>query len=761
MRSCTLIVGACAMTLLLAIAGNSPGQIDSNREEKPALAKPIQGVTAQELSHREALTLFGLAMSRQREDRLVDAVQLLEKARQLDPDSGAIAKALAPLYVALDRTQDSLAAAHKAVERDPGDYECWLLLGRQYKRLNRTADAAGAFDRALKSPKLEDRPDLRSQIAFSIGRLREDLGQCDQAVSAYLEVVKILDQPYQLLETTGLSRDEITEQAADTYERMIRACVTGKQYDRAMELYLRAEKKYPKVGPRLDLGLAKLNIARKQPDLALKYVDDYLRTQPQALEAYEMRIDILGQLGRQGEVLSWLERCVQNDTHHKSLQLLLAKQYARLGKPALAAPLYLKIIDELPDPETYRALFQLYSANREMGGMLRVLDLFDEAVGRSSDSAEKKKADVVPAAQTRAMLAALRDDADLSKGLVNEAIGRMRDGRELQPRTLEFLAVLAARAKQLDEAERFYRLALKTPPGLSMPESSIYLGLLEVLWEGKKYDAIVEVCRDGVAHAKGTTLLVFYHYAIQALLNTGEYAKALEQSELAVPIAASDERNYLLFRLLKAQALSLADKPGAAVSECQALLKEYNQPDSVRRIRNVLSNVYSQMKDYPRSEEQLELILKADPSDATASNDLGYLWADQNRKLPEAERLIRRALELDREEKQRGQGVSATAIEQNASYLDSLGWVLFRRGKLKEAGALLEEAIKLSRGDEDPVIWDHLGDVYSRLNQVEQAQTAWKKSLKLYEMEKRRKLDDHYKELKRKLQLVKQEASPS
>ena len=47
------------------------------------------------------------------------------------------------------------------------------------------------------------------------------------------------------------------------------------------------------------------------------------------------------------------------------------------------------------------------------------------------------------------------------------------------------------------------------------------------------------------------------------------------------------------------------------------------------------------------------------------------------------------------------------------------------------------------------------------MNQWNWARTAWKKSLELYEVQKRRKLDDHYKELKRKLQLVKKETSPS
>ena len=185
------------------------------------------------------------------------------------------------------------------------------------------------------------------------------------------------------------------------------------------------------------------------------------------------------------------------------------------------------------------------------------------------------------------------------------------------------------------------------------------------------------------------------------------------------------------------------------------------QPDQVRLHPYALSNLYSQMKDQVRSEEQLQIILKSDPSDSSASNDLGYLWADQNRNLEAAERLIRRALELDREEKRRGQALSVAATEENAAYLDSLGWVLFRRGKLQEAAQLLEQAAKLSRGDEDPVIWDHMGDIYSRMNQVDKARTAWQKSLQLYEMEKRRKQDDHYKELKRKLQLVKQEASPT
>ena len=155
------------------------------------------------------------------------------------------------------------------------------------------------------------------------------------------------------------------------------------------------------------------------------------------------------------------------------------------------------------------------------------------------------------------------------------------------------------------------------------------------------------------------------------------------------------------------------------------------------------------MRDFAKAEEQLRLILQADPNDATANNNLGYLWADQGKNLQEAERLIRKALELDREQKRIGSVVNIEGEGDNAAFVDSLGWVLFREGRLEEGCTWLEKATELSRGEEDPTVWDHLGDAYFRLQKTAEARRAWEKSLLLYEAEKPRKTDEHYKELKR------------
>ena len=125
--------------------------------------------------------------------------------------------------------------------------------------------------------------------------------------------------------------------------------------------------------------------------------------------------------------------------------------------------------------------------------------------------------------------------------------------------------------------------------------------------------------------------------------------------------------------------------------------------------------------------------------------------ADQGKNLEESERLIRKAIDLDREEKKSGTEVRTDGDGDNAAYLDSLGWALFRRGQLKEAREQMEKAASLSGGDDDPVVWDHLGDVCYRQKDKARARSAWEKAVQLYEEEKRRKLDDRYKEVKHKL----------
>jgi len=181
-------------------------------------------------------------------------------------------------------------------------------------------------------------------------------------------------------------------------------------------------------------------------------------------------------------------------------------------------------------------------------------------------------------------------------------------------------------------------------------------------------------------------------------------------------------------------------------------LRDYDQPGEVRDIRYTLSSIYSGMKNHEKSEGLLKQILEVDPSDATANNDLGYQWADRSHNLEEAEKLIRKALDLD--QKLRDTSNRLTFEPENAAYIDSLGWVLFRRGKLSEARQELEKAASLSEGADDPVVWDHLGDVYFRMKEKQKSLESYRKAINLYEVVKTRRDADRVRDIKQKIELL-------
>jgi Flp pilus assembly protein TadD len=314
------------------------------------------------------------------------------------------------------------------------------------------------------------------------------------------------------------------------------------------------------------------------------------------------------------------------------------------------------------------------------------------------------------------------------------------------------VAVLAGCAHELPKAEFFYRRCLESSSDNPRRQAAACSGLIRVLWTARKYEAVVDLCRQELHRTQAPDPLLFRQYLSRALAMLGKDKEAIAVADQAVEIA--NDENRFDMRLSRIGVFIQAELYPRAIAEAQVLAKEFSQPEQVRAVRDILHNVYAAMHDFTKAEEQLRLILQADANDATANNNLGYLWADQGKNLEEAERFIRRALELNRQQKKIGAAVSIEEDVDNAAFVDSLGWVLFREGRLEEACTWLEKATALARGADDPTVWDHLGDVYFRLQKRAEARSAWQKSLLLYEAEKRHKTSDNYKELKHKLELL-------
>lgn len=109
----------------------------------------------------------------------------------------------------------------------------------------------------------------------------------------------------------------------------------------------------------------------------------------------------------------------------------------------------------------------------------------------------------------------------------------------------------------------------------------------------------------------------------------------------------------------------------------------------------------------------LRALIAAKPDFHHAYNALGYSLADRNERLPEAKRLIEKAVEL---------------APGDAYIQDSLGWVEFRLGNTARALEILQAAYGKRP---DPEIAAHLGEVLWSKGQRDQALKVWREGLLL------------------------------
>jgi len=109
--------------------------------------------------------------------------------------------------------------------------------------------------------------------------------------------------------------------------------------------------------------------------------------------------------------------------------------------------------------------------------------------------------------------------------------------------------------------------------------------------------------------------------------------------------------------------------------------------------------------------KDLRRMLAERPGDAVLENALGYTLADQDRHLDEAQRLVTAAL---------------TQMPDSAAVLDSMGWVLFRQGRLPEALQYLQRASDLG---EETEIDLHLGEVQWAMGDRDAARATWRQAL--------------------------------
>ena len=271
----------------------------------------------------------------------------------------------------------------------------------------------------------------------------------------------------------------------------------------------------------------------------------------------------------------------------------------------------------------------------------------------------------------------------------------------------ERLAVALMTAGRFSEALSAIRRAVTLEP-----DNRNYLLLLNRAFEAdgsRDKGAITDLQRIVAADPENTLAL---QVLAQMILRAGRWEEATALLRGRLKGTPADFAVYLAI----SSAYSQGGKWQEAVEAARKAL-ELAPPqnrDMVTAALLTLSSAQERLGDVKGAEESLRRILATDPNHATALNNLGYFLTERNERLPEALEMIQRAVKAE---------------PTNASFLDSLGWVYFKLGQLKEAEQNLSQA---ARGDTtSATIQEHLGEVYQARSEPAKARAAWEKALSL------------------------------
>lgn len=658
-----------------------------------------------------AVSQFAAGRMLEQQGDLAGALRRYERSFRLDPSALPVVREIVQLAFGLGRTEEAVRYALKSVELDPeADPELVERLADHLTSRGEFADALKLKRRAISLVGAESHSLEHAALSRDLAELLLATDDLPGAAAA-LDVVTAALAGRDGWQLNPDERHELLGQKPSEF------------WSRVGQIYLEAE--------RWDAAQAAFDEA--QAASADEPLGHYRRAQvlagrgdaaealaelEQALVAplseggtgpYELLADLLTKLERASDIVPRLTELSRQAPTNLPLGYVLAARHLAAGQAAEAEALYRELVVQLPASEGLENLADLYFQARKWNDLIGLL---------GTCLAERGDLEVLGPTLTK-----LGDDETARTELYNAGRARLTEMAG-DPLTLDQrvgLGLAALAIKQPVEAGEFFRaaLAVATPDDKPLVYLRWGFGLLEQDAYGEAAEVFARAVDD--ADVPQDTPDFRFHLA-GALEMTGRTEEALAAARRAVEVAEAraDELGDKLYRLYPRVPWILHH--AKRHTEAQAAYAElisrfdnvYNVPaarEMIRDARFAVSNLAVLTGDLPAAEEELEQILDEYPDDVAAANDLGYLWADQNKLLHRALPLVEYAVSVQ---------------PDNKAYRDSLGWVYFRLGRFAEAVAELEQA---AQGDEvDGVIFDHLGDAYAQVGRLEEARTAWRRA---------------------------------
>ena len=430
------------------------------------------------------------------------------------------------------------------------------------------------------------------------------------------------------------------------------------------------------------------------------------------------------------------------------LALIISDSYLQQERPGDAASVLQDFVQKNPDNrEALQELARTYllgNRHAELDKILRVIPAVKMTPYLRYIKARSLLNRHRPKEAEKELRRVVKAEPEMTEAWVNLAIAVQSQGRyaESYPLYQKALALapdnLGTRLRLIDAQIRGKRpeLAAKNVYAVPMPTFQMEAAILFV--EAKYY----KTARTILAHVKkmpGAPEEVHLYLAAIAIEHFRNPAEALvELSQIppesplaeralrwrlqlleeagrthdAVPIArefATRNPGSPIFQIVYAQVTAVTGNTVASVAILREAQKKWPGNSDVAFY---LASFLDAVKDKEEALHLMEFVLTQQPRNALALNYVGYTLADEGRDLDKALDLLQRAV---------------TEEPEDPHITDSLAWVLYRQGKYEEAWEAIGKSIRL--GGDHPVIWEHYGDIATRIGKTNEAHKGYTNAL--------------------------------
>ncbi len=467
--------------------------------------------------------------------------------------------------------------------------------------------------------------------------------------------------------------------------------------------------------------LAALHLQNKEEDQALAVLEELRARHPSDTAGLILQAGILQSQKRTDEALELYEAVLRLDPQQEQVHAVTANLYLERGDTENAGRVLERMVGLFP--RSYTGHFLLGRLHLARGKPAEA-----EAAFRRSAQADPESTEPLFELLKIARDAGRREEA---ARVVREILARDPDNG----RALFEAALLHRAAGEPDKAGAILRRLGERSRG----EFEIILHLIQGWVDPRRFEESLFLLDGMLAGAPDQPDL--HHLRGFSLYGLKRYPEALEafrrvspasrfHQDAAVHIAfilqeqgKGEEAREHLSNLVRSQPqnadlkyyLATLYEEARRFEEARALLEQaIAQDEKNARYRFRLAVVHDKMKNKEAAIQALKQAIELDPRDATALNYLGYTYADLGIHLDEAERLILEALKH----------------KPDDGYItDSLGWVYYKKGDYRKALEVLKKAADLVK--DDPVILEHVGDAYLKLEDRANALRHYQRSLEI------------------------------